>query len=199
MRPLYEADRHRAEERAMVERVAEAWHCRIQKLPLAYCVDWAIGSPRTRLTRAWIEAKDRSRYDWHFFERAGGVLLSAHKWATMRALAEATGVPCVFLLKVRDGSLWYHRPRDWSHDGVQIDGGRTDRGDWQDVEPCILLRQARFACVESRPAPAPPALPSDTPEDLRRLIWPEQPKSGASDPAVSSTSRSHGVATGASI
>jgi hypothetical protein len=175
MRPFHETERHRAEERAMVERVAEAWSCRIQKLPLAYCVDWALGSPRTRQTRAWVEAKDRSTYDWDFYERHGGVFLSAMKWATTRGLSRATGVPFMFLVKARDGSLWYHRPDDWSHDGVQIDAGRTDRGDWQDVEPCILLRQARFARVEPMPVapPAPVLLPSQTPEDLARLIWPQ--------------------------
>ena len=148
MRPLFETERHRAEERAMVERLAAAWQCHAHKLPLAYSVDWALGTRRTRRTRAWIEAKDRSKYDWAFFERAGGVLLSAQKWASMRALADATQVSSVFLIKVKDGSLWYHRPDDWSHDGVLVDAGRTDRGDWQDVEPCVLLRQARFARVE---------------------------------------------------
>lgn len=163
----------------MVERLAAAWQCHAHKLPLAYSVDWALGTRRTRRTRAWIEAKDRSKYDWAFYERHGGVFLSAMKWATTRGLSRATGVPFVFLIKVQDGSLWYHRPDDWSHDGVLVDAGRTDRGDWQDVEPCVLLRQARFARVEPVASASP-----QTPEELARMIWPTRPVSGVNAPAV---------------
>jgi hypothetical protein len=139
----------------MVARLATQWQCLMHKLPLAYPLDWALGT-RARRTRAWVEAKDRSTYDWPFYERHGGVFMSAMKWATARALSHATSVPFVFLVQVKDGSLWYHRPDDWSHDGVQVDAGRTDRGDWQDVEPCVLLRQSRFAPVVPELTVTPP-------------------------------------------
>ncbi len=157
MRPFYETDAHRDVERAMVAQLAEHWRCRAVALPRAYPVDYALAN--VSRTRAFVECKDRARYDWDALERGGGVFLSAHKWATARALAEATRLPVVLLVRTREG-LWYHRPDDWSHDGVLVDGGRTDRGDWQDTEPCVLLRQARFAAVEPEraPLPEPPAV-----------------------------------------
>lgn len=167
MRPIYETERHRDEERAMVAQLADHWRCRAVVMPRAYPVDYAFANGSR--TRAFVECKDRARYDWDTLERGGGVFLSAHKWATARALTEATRVPLVLLVRTRDG-LWYHRPDDWSHDGVRVDAGRSDRGDWQDVEPCVLLRQARFTCVEPLAVSVP--LPSHTPEDLARLIWP---------------------------
>lgn len=148
MREFYETARHLEVERAMVERVAEEWRCNAVKLPRAYPVDWALGSKRA--PRAFVECKDRSSYGWEFFDRVGGVMLSAHKWAAARSLSEATLVPFVFVVQVKGGALWYHRARDWSHDGVFV-GGRHDRDDPADVEPCILLRSARFALVSAAP------------------------------------------------
>lgn len=149
-RPIYENDDHRRAEREMAERVAQTWNCGIVKLPELSVVDWVLTGRNGRVTRAFMECKNRATYSWEFFERNGGVFCSERKWNAARELCREADVPFVFVIQVDRDELWYSRVVDWSHDGI-VEGGRTDRGDPRDIEPCVLLRRRRFAPLLAAP------------------------------------------------
>ena len=148
-RPIYETAQNTAREMAVAQRAAQAWNARAVKLKTAYAVDYAL--LRDGRTKAFAECKCRT-YPMGALDAMGGFMLSLHKWAAMKALAWASGLPVLLVVECADG-LWFHKPTDFSHDGIGY-SGRTDRNDPQDVEPVILLRQQRFTFLPCRqPAP----------------------------------------------
>lgn len=147
MRPLYETVSHLTAEHALADRVAQAWCAQAVKLPRAYPCDY--GFRRSGETVALAEFKCR-RYPMARLEALGGFMLSLHKWAGVRALAQASGLPFVLVVEDGDSQVWWHRPTDFSHDGVGF-GGRRDRDDPQDTEPVITLRAARFRPLRGLP------------------------------------------------
>ncbi len=146
MRPLYERPEDIANERRLAELVASEWDVQPLKLKTAYSVDYAL--TRAGRTLAFSEFKCRT-YSMPQMDRMGGFMLSLHKWAAIKTLTDASGLPFVVVVGDGEGEVWHHRPTDFSHDGVAF-GGRMDRGDHQDVEPVILLRMARFTRLNSR-------------------------------------------------
>ena len=157
-RPFYETQEQVEAERRIIERLGKAWGCSVAKAKRAYHIDWVIGeSPRV----AFVEVKDRSTYGWEFLDAHGGVYVSALKWGMALMLSWTTGVPVMLLVQTAGGELWWHRLAAREHDGVRM-GGRVDRGDPQDVEPCVMLRSTRFKRLQeptsetqSQPEPEP--------------------------------------------
>lgn len=144
MRPLYETAGSVAAERALAAAVADRWNVRAVRLKTAYPVDYAF--MRDASTVAFAEIKCR-RYPMAALDSMGGFMLSLHKWAAIKMLCAASGLPFVVIVSDGDGAVWAHRPDDFAHDGIAY-SGRTDRGDAQDVEPVVLLRSARFYNVK---------------------------------------------------
>lgn len=146
MRPLYESEDDRANERRLAAAVSVAWKVEPVKLKMAYNIDYAL--LRDGRTVAVSEFKCR-KYSMEQLDSMGGFMLSLHKWMSAKHLSEAAGVPFVVVVADKDGVIWHHRPTEFVHDGIGY-GGRTDRGDGQDVEPVVLLRKQRFAAMEAR-------------------------------------------------
>lgn len=138
-RPLYETKAHLAKEFALADELALLWRCEFEKLPIRYGVDYLL--MRNGNICGFCELKVRE-YEMDQLERMGGFMLSLGKWMEGARLREVTGLPFVIAIKLLDGIFWYSA-KDATHDGMKI-GGRKDRGDWQDVEPVILLKRDRF-------------------------------------------------------
>lgn len=146
-RPLYESPQDVENERRVADKIAVAWNCTVSRLKRAYPVDYAIFTESK--CRAFAELKCR-RYTMAQLDSMGGFMLSMHKWAEARSLCNAAGVPFVVIVEDADGAVWWHRTTTFGNDGIVL-GGRTDRGDDQDVEPVILLKASRFTAMLGTP------------------------------------------------
>jgi hypothetical protein len=136
MRPMYERPSHLAAERAAIGVVEGAWRVRAVKLPIAYGVDYAL----TRDNRAvcgFVEVKCRNNASGQY----PTYLLSLGKLLAARRLAAATRLPFALVVTFSDGAYF------WLDGGEEVAveiGGRADRGDWQDTEPCAMIPMSRF-------------------------------------------------------
>jgi hypothetical protein len=148
MRPRYETPEDEARERAIADELARVWQVRMIKLGDFYPCDWAVLSPDATTILAYVEIKDRNGYSLQQLDGWGGVYFSAMKWGMCAHLARISDRPFIFVPKAA-GVLYAYRT--WAqymnqHDGVHL-GGRHDRGDPNDIEPCIMLRAHRFRVV----------------------------------------------------
>ena len=86
---------------------------------------------------AWLEVKCRNR--WY-----PEMILSAGKFTAGQQLAESTNRPFVVAFCVGTKIVW----RDCTKDRPDVlVGGRTDRHDWQDMEPVVMMPTAGFRPV----------------------------------------------------
>jgi len=143
-RPIYESQHDRDNETAVMHALAHVWRCAGERLKPFYEVDAAFEDGKG--IRAFAEIK-RRHYDMDEMDAMGGVLLSAHKFAAGCALHAATGVPVLFVVAADDGIYWAG-VMPARHDGVRM-GGRYDRQDKNDREPCVLIKKHRFFRVET--------------------------------------------------
>jgi hypothetical protein len=137
MRPTYENEITLAEEREIRERVEKRWNCRMEKMPVAYRLDFCI--MRAGKFIAWAEVKRRKRT----FNKHPDTWLSLQKWLAALELNGRTRLPCVFIVKYDDCTAWADmlpkRKFSWE--------GRDDRNDPDDKEPVLLVPQSAFTVI----------------------------------------------------
>lgn len=138
-RPQYETDADLQRESAVIERFKSKWNVEVEKLPVRYYLDYIMH--RGDKTLAFCEIKTRNVKiqqikDW------GGFILSLSKWISAKNIVEATGLPFILIYRTFDGD-YYNKITEFTHDGIYY-RGRTDRNDWQDMEPCVMLNADRF-------------------------------------------------------
>lgn len=143
MRPLYETAVDVNNEQAVARDVESAFQCVLHKLPIRYGLDYALEDEGQ--IKAWAEVKVRS-YTMQAIGNMGGYLLSLGKWIAARALCESTGLPFVLIVRATDG-LYYAKFKTFHAARIEMKG-RHDRGDWQDIEPCVLIETGRFNRLE---------------------------------------------------
>lgn len=146
-RPAYETTQDRDNERDVVGRAMHAWPgLVVTGMPKWYPVDfWGQRGDYG----AAIEIKCR-RYTLARIDAMGGLMIGLRKWSAAMALCQAGRVPFKVWLRTTDGGAhqyWTHSTTDFAHDGVAVTG-RNDRYDSADMEPCVLLRAARFTSFE---------------------------------------------------
>ena len=90
---------------------------------------------------AWVEFKERN-YSMERIKSMGGYMLSLHKLMAAKNLHEITGLPFLLYIKATDG-LYYKLFKSFKAENICF-GGRTDRGDPQDMEPCVLIDTDEF-------------------------------------------------------
>lgn len=142
-RPRYERELDRERERAVVETVFHPYGMRTWKLPASYEVDFGLTREGEDALLAVAEVKVRGRaYDT--------LLLSMHKAQALRRFA-AEGFRAYLLVALPAG-IYVKRVQPDERFEVRM-GGRRDRGDWQDIEPC-----AHFPMLGMRKVAEPGAL-----------------------------------------
>lgn len=142
--PKYESPEDLANEIEVSDWLAEKYRLAVIKTKTYFPVDFAVYDVAQRCrVQAVCEIKCRRDYTMERTDELGGYMLSLHKWGEARTMSVAGQIP--FWLVVRDSAqvVWRHIPNNWQHDGVRI-MGRTDRNNPDDIEPCVLLRMARF-------------------------------------------------------
>jgi hypothetical protein len=112
-------------------------------MPIRYHLDFVL--TKGDKVVAYCEVKSRS-YTMEKIDAMGGYLMSIGKWSAAKNLSEASCVPFILVARTVDG-IWYMSTQDFRPDGVLL-RGRTDRQDWQDIEPCVLLECRRFKKIE---------------------------------------------------
>jgi hypothetical protein len=131
-RPTYETQANIDAELSVMDVFAAAWQCQFHKTPRFYGFDYTI--TRDDHVRAFVEIKVRKK---HY----PTLLLSLHKWQAGMALSRDTGLPFILIASTPQGLFW----SEVKPGPMQIVvGGRNDRGDSQDKEPCVLLPYANM-------------------------------------------------------
>lgn len=143
MRPMYETGADLDRETSVVNIIEKAWNCTMTKLPIRYHLDYV--ARRGDKAVAFCEIKTRT-YTMAQIDSFGGYLMSIGKWSSAESLYRASGLPFSLVVHATDG-IYYSTFKEFIPDDVLV-RGRTDRNDWQDIEPCVLLNTKRFTKLQ---------------------------------------------------
>jgi hypothetical protein len=137
MRLIYEKPEDLAAERIALDRACEVWKCTAEKLPMKYELDYLL--LREGKGVAWLEIKSRTN------PRAAypTYMISLGKIMAARRLSEASQLRSFLLVQWSDYCGYVRL--DSLLDFTTAVGGRTDRGDEQDIEPVALIPIVDFA------------------------------------------------------
>ena len=113
---------------------------------MRYHADFAMRDNRSGHISAFIEIKDRK--NWRGFD---SIILDLFKWKNLCILAETSGLPVFFCPRLNwdngNQEVLSLRVRKELIDVIHIPirwNGRTDRGDWNDLHPCLELPVKSF-------------------------------------------------------
>lgn len=140
MRPTYETDANLRSEIAVKEILERNWNCDLIKLPTQYRFDYV--AERDGKVVAFIEIKVRS-YSSIQIDAMGGYMISLSKIIAAKQFAMAAGIRSILAVNLADGIYYFPIDKNFTTDDLAIKG-RTDRGDWEDVEPCALIPMNEF-------------------------------------------------------
>ena len=122
-RPLYESPDNREAEEAIAHAIKLTWKCMVKKLPIRYEIDFA-------LVREEVVALAEIKRRYHRFGEYETYMISLGKVAKANSLT----LPCFVVVGWNDCIKWASLTNETPS---KIEwGGRTDRKDWQDEEPC---------------------------------------------------------------
>jgi hypothetical protein len=142
MRPIYETQADLRNEAAVIKILSQKWRVDFHKLPIKYHLDYA--ATRYGKVTAYVEVKVR-KYRMDQIGKWGGYMLSVGKLQTAKQLCEISSAAFCLAVQCADGLYWI-AIKDFSEFPVVITG-RTDRGDSQDIEPCVLIPAERFTLM----------------------------------------------------
>lgn len=140
MRPTYETQADQDHESQVVDLLCKAWNCTAHKTPKFYGVDWSLGQGKQVKAMAEIKFRTASYPTY---------ILSLHKFVEMCTSALASGIPYLLVVCWPEGGkrvVRYIKVEQGVNDRV-VHGGRTDRGDAQDVEPLAEIAMDKFKLI----------------------------------------------------
>jgi len=137
MRPRYESARDLANERRVAERLKAQRNLDVQKMPISYRLDYAL--MRDGKVVGFAEIKSRRNE----MARYPTLMISLGKVMAAFQLTAATKLPCYLIAEFTD-CIAVVNFREQHELGI---GGRIDRNDAADVEPCAYYPIARFAIL----------------------------------------------------
>jgi hypothetical protein len=140
MRPTYETDANLRSEIAVKEILEKNWNCELTKLPTQYRFDYV--AERNGKVVAFIEIKVR-KYSYNRIDEMGGYMISLSKIVAAKQFAMAAGIRSILAVSMFEGVYYFPIDKQFVTSDLAIKG-RTDRGDWEDVEPCVLIPMNEF-------------------------------------------------------
>jgi hypothetical protein len=149
MRPIYETTEDLKNERDVADYLSSIWGCEFVKLKISYGLDFAVVKGNEVVSVAEVKCRN---YTSDQIDRLGGLMLSASKAHRAGEWMNRHEIQFLLIAKLKDG-LFISAIEDWSPYDVKI-AGRTDRGDWQDVEPCCMIPMSEFKKMEIENDPA---------------------------------------------
>lgn len=138
-RPEYETQKDLDKEKSISQVLSDTWKCSLVKMPIKYHLDYAIVKDEKIVGFCELKSPNYALAD---FKRFGGFFISLDKFMSAKKMNESTGLPCMIVINATDG-IWYTTFHDAKFISFKITG-RKDRGDWQDMEPCIVLDTDQF-------------------------------------------------------
>ena len=130
MRPTYETQEDRDKEKAVFSALAKELRCVCITPPKLSRIDRLLCDKKGNL-KAVVELKIRT----NAHDKYPTYMLSAAKYKSMLAIAEAMKVPALLLVEYTD-KVRVVTLKDTYEFGI---GGRTDRDDALDMEQCIYI------------------------------------------------------------
>lgn len=136
-RPWYETDPNKVEEKKFSNVVATTFRCNFRKLPVQYGLDFSMYGNRELVGFAEMKCRTNPVRAYPTY------MVSTKKYDAASKLNAQFGLPCYLFVRWTDrwGCTEIHTMRD----GVEVGaGGRTDRGDPQDVEQVAYIPLSHF-------------------------------------------------------
>mgnify|MGYP003128412249 FL=1 len=137
MRPLYETKINLNSEKKVMDYVSQCWNVVYFKLPMSYKMDYAVY--RDEALVGFAEVKCRT----HKFGTFPTYIISLAKVLEARRLGKETNTTPILVVSWL-GALAY---LDFFSPFTIKQGGRSDRGDWQDQEPMCHYELKHFKKV----------------------------------------------------
>jgi len=133
---MYETSSDRGREEEFSFLLSEKFNCTFSKLPIRYGLDFS--AVRDGRVVSFVETKVRTNPVGQYQT----YMISSGKLIHADALTRATGLKCFLAVKWTDA--WGYTELKMTPDSVISIGGRSDRGDGQDIEPVCLISLSRF-------------------------------------------------------
>lgn len=140
-RPLYESPADLKNEESVLSVICEKWKSEAAKLPIKYGVDYML--LRSGDAVASCEIKCRTNP----MEQYPDYMISLGKLIDAKAIRDLTGIPFLLIIRWTDKIGYWRLPDDPKV--ITRMGGRTDRNDSQDVEPCAFIPIQDFAVLNN--------------------------------------------------
>lgn len=137
-RPTYENADSLKQEEEFALLLSQKFNWTFQKLPRKYLLDCAV-LEHGRVV-AFVELRVRSNP----VDRYPTYMLALGKFLAADQLHRVTGLPVTFYVRWADA--WGCMPLHTVNGPVEF-GGRTDRGDWQDIEPVVMIPLSKFIII----------------------------------------------------
>jgi hypothetical protein len=135
MRPVYETKQDLENEKAVAMCLSEKWNCNVEKTKKFYPCDYS-GIRRGNVV-SFLEIKCRPQLD---HDDRDSYMTGALKICSCLSIAERLKRPFILVVSFNDGIYYTNTfPTDFI-----IMGGRRDRNDPDDIEPCMLIPMTNF-------------------------------------------------------
>ena len=138
MRPLYETQQDRDNEKSIARVIESEFNCQLTKMPIKLSLDYM--ATRDGSAVAFIEARKRKTP----MRQYPTYMISLYKVMMASTLTQATGLPCFLAVQWSDNVGICKLPADDMD--VQV-GGTLRRGDPQDIEPMAYFSVASFRVI----------------------------------------------------
>jgi len=137
-RKMYETEEDLKRESQLADEISNRWNCDLHKLPLQYHLDYV--AERDKEIRAFLELKCRT----FEMDKYPTFMISLSKMMWSKLLFGASGKETFLIVRWTDKIARC----DLLHCDYKVAmGGRRDRGDWQDIDPCCYIPLSEFTVI----------------------------------------------------
>lgn len=145
-RPIYEREGDREREEFVAQCVAEHFGVTLQRNEALASSDYVLLTAKGK-PFSILEIKCRYGYTWTELNFKGTYLLSKHKWDTNTKIARDNGWAFSLAVADKHREIWMARWREPFPKWDVFEGGRRDRNDKKDLEPCVWIPTSEFTTV----------------------------------------------------
>lgn len=138
MRPIYESPADLQNEKDIVEKLTQMWGISFHKLPMSYHIDWLMVKDKQARGFAELKCRNNDRRKYPTF------MISLAKWMRGKELAHELSTSFIIIVKWTDG-IYFHKAGTYPI--TYGFGGRSDRGDSQDMEPVVYIDTDHFTRI----------------------------------------------------
>ena len=139
MRPTYEVSQDLLNEQDIILRFIDHFggHLTPFKMPIQYKLDFCLGDGSSAKVFAEVKVRKNNK------EKYSTYIISLSKVMAAKSIKESTGLDTVIIVGWTDCIGYTNLNNDWP---IKV-GGRTDRNDWQDIEPLAHIPISEFTVI----------------------------------------------------